>query len=55
MSDFNNSNEIDNNFNLDINIYVQQRGTKKANTLIKGLFFTELQESKDFLSHIKKL
>jgi len=54
MTDFNNSNQIDNNFSSDINIYVQQRGTKKADTLIKGLFFTELQESKNFLSHIKK-
>jgi translation initiation factor 1 (eIF-1/SUI1) len=54
MTDFNNSNQIDNNFSSDIHIYVQQRGTKKADTLIKGLFFTELQESKNFLSHIKK-
>jgi translation initiation factor 1 (eIF-1/SUI1) len=54
MSDFNNSNKIDNNFSSDIHIFVQQRGTKKADTLIKGLFFTELQQSKAFLSHIKK-
>jgi len=54
MTDFNNSNQIDNNFSSDIHIYVQQRGTKKADTLIKGLFFTEQQESKAFLSHIKK-
>jgi translation initiation factor 1 (eIF-1/SUI1) len=54
MTDFNNSNKIDSDFNSDIHIYVQQRGTKKADTLIKGLFFSELQESKAFLSHIKK-
>lgn len=54
MTDFNKSNEIENNLSSDINIFVQQRGTKKANTLIKGLFFTDLQESKNFLSHIKK-
>jgi len=54
MSDFTNTNQIDNNFNSVIHIYVQQRGTKKADTLIKGLFFTELQQSKAFLSHIKK-
>ena len=54
MTDFNNSNQIENNLSSDINIFVQQRGTKKANTLIKGLFFPELQESKTFLSNIKK-
>ena len=54
MTDFNNSNKIENNLSSDINIFVQQRGTKKADTLIKGLFFNELQESKNFLSHIKK-
>jgi translation initiation factor SUI1 len=54
MTDFNNSNQIDNNFSSDIHIYVQQRGTKKADTLIKGLFFSEPQESKAFLSNIKK-
>lgn len=54
MTDFNNSNQIENNLSSDINIFVQQRGTKKADTLIKGLFFTDLQESKNFLSHIKK-
>jgi translation initiation factor 1 (eIF-1/SUI1) len=54
MTDFNKSNEIENNLSVDINIFVQQRGTKKADTLIKGLFFNELQESKNFLSHIKK-
>jgi len=54
MTDFSNSNKIDSDFNSDIHIYVQQRGTKKADTLIKGLFFNELQESKAFLSHIKK-
>jgi translation initiation factor 1 (eIF-1/SUI1) len=54
MTDFNNSNQIENNLYSDIHIYVQQRGTKKADTLIKGLFFHEQQESKNFLSHIKK-
>ena len=54
MTDFNKSNEIENNLSSDIHIFVQQRGTKKADTLIKGLFFNELQESKVFLSNIKK-
>ena len=54
MTEFSNSNKIDSNFSSDIHIYVQQRGTKKADTLIKGLFFSELQESKAFLSSIKK-
>jgi len=54
MTDFINSNKIDSDFSSDIHIYVQQRGTKKADTLIKGLFFNNLQESKAFLSHIKK-
>ncbi len=54
MTDFSNSNKIDSNFSTDIHIYVQQRGTRKADTLIKGLFFDNLQESKAFLSHIKK-
>ena len=35
MTDFNNSNQIENNLSSDIHIYVQQRGTKKADTLIK--------------------
>ena len=54
MTDFNKSNEIENNLSSDIHIFVQQRGTKKADTLIKGLFFNELQESKVFLYNIKK-
>jgi len=54
MTDFSNSNKIDSNFSTDIHIYVQQRGTKKADTFIKGLFFDDLQQSKAFLSHIKK-
>jgi translation initiation factor SUI1 len=54
MTDFNNSNQIENNLGTDIHIYVQQRGTKKADTLIKGLFFNESHESKAFLSIIKK-
>jgi len=55
MTDFsNNQNDIENNLNSDIHIYVQQRGTKKSDTIIKGLFFANKIESKAFLSSIKK-
>jgi translation initiation factor 1 (eIF-1/SUI1) len=55
MTDFfDKNNEIENNLNLDIHIFVQQRGTKKSDTIIKGLFFPSKDESKLFLSTIKK-
>ena len=39
MTDFNKTNDIEDNLNQDINIFIQQRGTKKSDTIIKGLFF----------------
>ena len=54
MTDFNKTNDIEDNLNQDINIFIQQRGTKKSDTIIKGLFFENNQEAKTFLSTIKK-
>ena len=54
MTDFNKTNDIEDNLNQDINIFIQQRGTKKSDTIIKGLLFENNQEAKIFLSTIKK-
>ena len=39
----------------EIHIYVHQRGTRKADTIIKGLVFPDKDETKKFLSSIKQI
>jgi translation initiation factor 1 (eIF-1/SUI1) len=54
MNNFNNFGNTDINSTNEIHIYVHQRGTRKADTIIKGLEFADKDESKKFLSSIKQ-
>ena len=54
MDNFNNFGNNDTNSTSEIHIYVHQRGTRKADTIIKGLEFADKDESKKFLSSIKQ-
>ncbi len=54
MNNFNNFGNNNTNSTSEIHIYVHQRGTRKADTIIKGLEFADKDESKKFLSSIKQ-
>lgn len=54
MNNFNSFGNTDTNSDSEIHIYVHQRGTRKADTIIKGLVFADKEESKKFLSSIKQ-
>jgi translation initiation factor 1 (eIF-1/SUI1) len=54
MNNFNNFGNNVTNSTSEIHIYVHQRGTRKADTIIKGLEFADKDESKKFLSSIKQ-
>jgi translation initiation factor 1 (eIF-1/SUI1) len=54
MNNFNSFGNNNTNSTSEIHIYVHQRGTRKADTIIKGLEFADKDENKKFLSSIKQ-
>lgn len=54
MNNFNSFGNVTTNSTSEIHIYIHQRGTRKADTIIKGLEFADKDEYKKFLSSIKQ-
>lgn len=51
---FNPEKELDMNYDNQIHIHKHQRGTRKCDTIIQGLIFSNKSEGKEFISKIKK-